>query len=83
MLGERHKVRFSVRDRGPGISKADAARIFQRFERGSAPRGEGSGLGLSIAQAIVMAHGGDIWAVPGGDGGLLCFTLPAVEEVAP
>ncbi|MFO0744849.1 MAG: GAF domain-containing sensor histidine kinase [Myxococcota bacterium] len=75
-VGERPKLRFSVIDRGPGISVADASRIFQRFNRGSRPRGDGTGLGLSIAHAIVLAHGGDIWAVPGSDGATFHFTVP-------
>ncbi len=64
---------LEVADGGPGMSGEDAARAFDRFHRGTdrpgsesgpgggdgdaAPRG-GSGLGLSIVQAIAAAHGG-------------------------
>jgi len=54
--GER--VVLVVDDSGPGISEADRQRIFQRFHRASAEPG-GAGLGLSIADAVVRATGGD------------------------
>lgn len=49
-----------VRDSGPGISPADQEVVFERFRRGSAPTGSGSGLGLSIVSAIAQAHGGRV-----------------------
>ncbi|MCA9519246.1 MAG: GAF domain-containing sensor histidine kinase, partial [Myxococcales bacterium] len=79
VVGERHAVRFEVEDQGPGVSATDAAAIFTKFSRGSAPRGEGSGLGLNIAQAIVQAHGGRIW-VESPAGARFCFTLPVAAE---
>jgi len=54
-------ARISIRDCGPGISKADQARIFNRFERaGSIDRFGGLGLGLYITRQIVAAHAGTI-----------------------
>jgi two-component system OmpR family sensor kinase len=50
-----------VRDSGPGIPPGEQERVFDRFFRGSlAESGHvpGSGLGLSIAQDILRAHGG-------------------------
>lgn len=54
---------IEVSDAGPGMSEREAARAFDRFYRGihaDAPGedGLGSGLGLSIVQAIAAAHGG-------------------------
>ncbi len=72
-------ARLSVRDHGPGVPD-DAERLFERFYRGDSSRtrtagGEkGSGLGLSIARAIVQAHGGTLTAVNHPDGGAV-FTL--------
>jgi two-component system, OmpR family, sensor kinase len=52
----------SVHDNGPGIPSAEMPTIFDRFVRSEASRSriEGSGLGLSIAAAIVNAHAGTI-----------------------
>jgi len=62
-------LRFWVADSGPGVSEADRTRIFERFARGSAGghRSEGAGLGLSIVQAIAVAHCGqvDLDSTPG------------------
>jgi len=59
-------VVLEVADAGRGMSQQDAAQAFDRFHRGAAQpsggapqaSGGGSGLGLSIVQAIAMAHGG-------------------------
>jgi two-component system OmpR family sensor kinase len=49
----------TVADEGPGLEASQAARLFDRFYRGSEARtGEGTGLGLSIVAALVAAHGG-------------------------
>ena len=48
-----------VADEGPGLDPEQAARVFDRFYRGSQARtGEGTGLGLSIVAALANAHGG-------------------------
>ena len=53
---------IAVSDKGPGLSKSDQDRIFERFYRADPSRvrnsGEGSGLGLSIVDAVMKAHGG-------------------------
>jgi signal transduction histidine kinase len=49
-----------VADRGRGIAPGDLDRIFERFDRGSAPQGSGTGLGLTIVRAITEAHGGRV-----------------------
>lgn len=68
----------SVRDRGPGIAAEERDRIFEKFTRGRAGVGRGTGLGLYVSRHIVEAHGGEIDAesVPGEAGARLRFTLP-------
>lgn len=55
-------VQISVADQGPGISGEDQKRIFERFYRSDSSRvrtgPDGSGLGLSIVDAVMRAHGG-------------------------
>lgn len=80
------QITISVFDSGPGIRPSDLPHVFDRFFRAETSRtGEGSsaGLGLSIAKALVEAHGGRIWAenVP-GNGACFRFTLPVSEDVA-
>ncbi|MEL4180167.1 ATP-binding protein [Roseateles sp. PN1] len=55
-------VLLQVEDSGPGLSPADAARLGERFFRVLGHEQPGSGLGWSIAQRIVAAHGGRISA---------------------
>ncbi len=69
-------VRFTVTDSGPGFGADQVATVFERFTR-SADSG-GSGLGLSIARDLVVAHGGTMAASNRSDGGAaIAFTLPA------
>ena len=57
-------TRVSVSDEGTGLSPADQKKIFERFFRADPSRqrssGEGSGLGLSIVDAIMKLHGGSV-----------------------
>ena len=73
-------VRIDVIDSGEGIANDDLARIFDRFYRGEQSRSRGAGgagLGLAIAQGIVEAHGGQLWAENlAGAGARFSFTLP-------
>ncbi len=80
------EVRVMVSDTGEGIPAEELPRIFEQFYRGDRARSRdesGSGLGLSIAERIVEAHGGRIWAesVP-GQGSTFTFTLPKGQQVA-
>jgi signal transduction histidine kinase len=59
---KRGEIIIRVTDRGPGIPEDEQARIFDRYYRGGAASavGHGNGLGLSIARASILAHGGTI-----------------------
>lgn len=72
-----------VRDSGIGIPKETQARLFERFVQTGTPvdsRRRGSGLGLSIAKAIVERHGGAIrFTSEEGVGTTFCIDLPKRE----
>ena len=56
-------ARLVVQDSGPGIPATDLPHVFERFYRGEKTRAReegGSGLGLSIVQALARAQGGDV-----------------------
>jgi signal transduction histidine kinase len=55
------EVLFWVRDTGAGISQENLPHLFNRFWQGRRGDRRGAGLGLSIAKAVVEAHGGRIW----------------------
>ncbi len=64
------EVRIVVRDQGIGMGPAELARASERFFRGESSRNTpGSGLGLSLVQAVAQLHGGrlELGPAPGGD----------------
>jgi signal transduction histidine kinase len=80
--GPRDTVVIEVADSGEGIPVDQLEAVFDRFHRvdpARAGRGGGSGLGLTIARAIVAEHGGTLTAHSAGPGGGATFriTLPA------
>ncbi|KQT14137.1 sensor histidine kinase [Ramlibacter sp. Leaf400] len=73
-------VEIDVRDQGPGVAEADRDRVFEPFYRGEhqpqdAP--PGTGIGLSIVQEYIAAHGGRIILLPhAGPGAHFRIELP-------
>lgn len=75
-----HGVSFAVSDEGRGIPADKLDMVFERFaqvEAGDKHELGGAGLGLAICRAIVLQHGGRIWAESGpGPGTTMKFVLP-------
>ncbi|NNC32199.1 HAMP domain-containing histidine kinase [Longimicrobium terrae] len=71
-------VRLSVIDTGPGIPAEHLPHLFGAFWQADPADRRGAGLGLSIASALVSAHGGRMWVESEVDvGTTVHFTLPA------
>jgi two-component system sensor kinase FixL len=67
----------TVSDCGPGISPEIRARLFQPFVT---TKENGMGIGLTICQSIIEAHGGKIWCDPEPErGAVFRFSLPLAE----
>jgi len=80
-------LRIDIGDRGPGIPEDERARIFDMFysvERGDRGR-HGTGLGLTICQGMIGAHGGSVEALAGEDGRgtTIRITLPLLQPPPP
>ncbi|MGC9023424.1 MAG: sensor histidine kinase [Chloroflexia bacterium] len=82
-------VEIAVSDTGEGIAPEDLPHVFERFWRADTARSRdrrwagGTGLGLSVAQSLVQAQGGRIWAESApGRGSTFRFTLPLACNVA-
>jgi signal transduction histidine kinase len=73
----RGRVQLGVKDNGPGLPKAEHARIFERFYQSNAllsQKAPGSGLGLAITRAIIEGQGGRIFVESEPDKGAT-FTI--------
>ncbi len=76
------RISITVADTGAGIAAEDLHHIFERLYRGDRSRTTpGHGLGLSLAQAVAFAHGGEILveSTP-GQGSTFTVILPRLES---
>jgi signal transduction histidine kinase len=74
------EAKIIIRDSGIGITKQDLPYIFDRFYRGKSEVKDGSGLGLSIAGALIKAHRGTIEVTSKrGKGTTFVITIPLVK----
>ena len=81
--GKKPDAVIEVQDSGCGLAQGHAERIFARFT--TAPDSPGSGLGLTIARAIIEAHHGTLTAHSNGpgQGARFTITLPASSQRSP
>lgn len=76
-------VQLTIRDNGSGISPAERAALFERFNRHSSALSEAStGIGLSIAKRITEDQGGELILEPNSDRGC-CFHLCFLKKQKP
>lgn len=79
-------VIIQVTDDGDGIPSEHLTKVFERFHRVDPSRGSvdgsGSGLGLTIARAIVLEHGGEMTASSAGKGLGATFTVAIPAEIS-
>ena len=70
-------VRLVVHDKGEGISPDEADRLFEPFYQGDIGRRikQGMGLGLSIAQQLTLAHGGELFLNNHPEGGAVAILI--------
>ena len=84
-IGHAHRAdehEFFVQDNGIGIPPEHHERIFELFWRAPEHRADGAGIGLSVAKAIILRHGGRIWVESDqGAGATFRFTLPRKEHL--
>ncbi len=71
-----------VQDNGPGIPRDERARVMERFYRLHGSAGTGSGLGLSIVQAIMRDHGGAVQILDpaSGPGCIVRLEFPLIKS---
>ena len=70
---------FEDSDDGAGIPKKRLNSIFDSAGSRASDCGRNMGIGLSVCRAIILAHGGDIWATSENGVTQFNFTLPAVR----
>jgi len=73
-------VQFSIKDNGPGISKEDKEKLFQRFTQVGNYSKQGWGLGLAISREFLHAQNGRIWVESElGMGSKFIFSIPKIK----
>jgi C4-dicarboxylate-specific signal transduction histidine kinase len=77
-LARDRRVRITVTDKGPGVSKTLGENIFHPFVT---TKGDGLGIGLAISRSIVQAYGGTLSFSDNPDGGtIFTIDLPAAGD---
>ncbi|MGE0492139.1 MAG: sensor histidine kinase [Vulcanimicrobiota bacterium] len=79
------RLRVSVTDTGPGLSREAMGRLFESFhplDSSLCAESQGAGLGLALARQRVEAHGGQVWACSDGpgSGATFAFEVPSAAS---
>jgi signal transduction histidine kinase len=86
IAGSDGSVRFTIRDHGPGVPRAEHRRIFQPFHRArrdAAGPQSGLGLGLALARGLARSLGGDLRLSRDRRAGAeFILTIPAAETAS-
>lgn len=75
-------ARLDITDEGPGVAQEDGSRVFEPFFRGMRQpedAAKGTGIGLSIVQEYIQAHGGRIALLPSPRGAHFRIELPHAD----
>ena len=76
-----HMLEGSVSDSGGGLRPDQEARLYQKFSRNAQNTGEGAGIALYVAKAIVQASGGRLWSENRfGHGLTMHFAIPLEQS---
>jgi signal transduction histidine kinase len=70
------RVRFTVADSGPGVTRAVVPTLFEPL---ASDKARGLGLGLALSRTIVEGHGGTLWLVDAAGGATFCLTIPIAK----
>ena len=80
---EDRQLLIEVADRGPGLPQGDAARLFDRFQRGPNAAAGGTGLGLSLVKGFTEAQSGTVTAANRPGGGAVFTIRLSLAEMPP
>lgn len=84
MRDEGGHLTISVGDQGPGVPEAERGKVLDRFYRTASVTGiPGSGLGLSLVNAIARHHGGQLILADNAPGLRVLLELPKTESAGP
>ncbi len=78
------RIEIGVADQGPGLDATDRSRITERFVRLENSRSQpGTGLGLSLVEAVVRLHKGELRIEDNEPGLKVIVSLPAIRPILP